>query len=125
MAATSPHVQDLARLLPAAGQRRSMGPMANPHNLAPPGTVFVLGTAQAYGDRGSNMPHLKLRLYKHLATKIISGDLASPDAKSQNPIFGWSELFVVNFSVDKPIHQSIGNFTAHLLVYGFVEWKFL
>jgi hypothetical protein len=39
-----------------------MGPMANPHNLAPPGTVFVLGTAQAYGDRGSNMPHLKLQL---------------------------------------------------------------
>ena len=67
----------------------------------------------------------ELRLYKHLATKNISGDLASPDAKSQNPIFGWSELFVVNFSVDKPIHQSIGNFTAHLLVYGFVEWKFL
>jgi hypothetical protein len=31
------------------------------------------------------------------------------------------ELFVVNFSVDKPIHQSIGNFTAHLLLYGFVD----
>ena len=30
--------------------------------------------------------------------------MASGDAKSQNPIFGWSELFVVNFSVEKPIH---------------------
>ena len=39
-----------------------MGPMANPHNLAPPGTVFVHGTTQDYGDRGSNMPHLKLQL---------------------------------------------------------------
>ena len=62
MAATSPHVHDLARLLPVAGQSRSMGPMANPHNLAPPGTVFVHGTTQDYGDRGSNMPHLKLQL---------------------------------------------------------------
>ncbi len=31
----------------------------------------------------------------------------------------------MKYSVGKPIHQSIGNFTAHLLVYWFVEWKFL
>ena len=43
--------------------------------------------------------------------------LASGDAKSQNPIHYAPELFVVNFSVDKPIQQSIGNFTASFAVW--------
>jgi len=45
--------------------------------------------------------------------------LETPNPKI--PIYYAPELFVVNFSVDKPIHQSIGNFTAHLLLYGFVD----
>ena len=45
--------------------------------------------------------------------------LETPNPKIQ--IYYAPELFVVNFSPDKPIHQSIGNFTAHLLLYGFVD----
>ena len=36
-------------------------------------------------------------------------------------IFRRSELFAVKYSVGKPIHQSIGNFTARLLLYRFVD----
>ena len=33
----------------------------------------------------------------------------------------WLYLFVVKYSVGKPIHQSIGNFTVRLLLYRFVD----
>ena len=36
--------------------------MANPHNLAALGMATVHGAANPYGDRGTNIPHLKVQL---------------------------------------------------------------
>jgi hypothetical protein len=51
----------------------------------------------------------------------LTWTMPSGDGICTNCIFRRSECFAVNYSEGTPTHQSIGTFTARLLLYGFVD----